>query len=577
MLGSRGAVREGGPLARPSDERETTPIYQRPARVLKEVTVRAGSPRLARDKVLHLLRDGRYHSAYEISNVPTLAAGEWYVALQQLVEYGYDFARKGNSLLLLLEKKATKTPAEDLARLLSGIDASKPDVPTWEHQHRAKQDDDRFVERLGPDGQVSTIDDGGPSFLDPVLSDGDSLRISTDETRLSARASITSTRAILARKSSGKTYLGMVIAEEYLRIAAKGRVPMPFVAIDPTGVWYGLCSDDEGKPSSHAILRLGGTHGTWPLDPKQGAAVAELVVSLWPLPVVLDVSDMLPEEQHEFVADFGNKLYTINNKPIHIFIDEADEYCPQRIESGNKSQQRCLGVLDRMVRRGRVKGIGTTLITQRPAVLNKNALSQVDGIFILSLSAPHDLEAIETWMRPAASSSDRNLCLQALPTLERGEVFFVQANLKAGSLIKFTTREKTTFDSSKTPTVDDPTPDVALLSEVTPLVRARAGAALGDSGSVAWLRDWDERQREAARLKKEAAEKGVPITEWRSDDDARPSSTPIADWKPEASSKDEPPAPEAEDEAYQQGSNDMGGSSENEGDERFFPDEESGD
>ena len=36
--------------------------------------------------------------------------------------------------------------------------------------------------------------------------------------------------------------------------------------------------------------------------------------------------------------------------------------------------------MEDLVRRGRARGLGITLITQRPAVLNKDVLTQVDGI-----------------------------------------------------------------------------------------------------------------------------------------------------------------------------------------------------
>ncbi len=100
-------------------------------------------------------------------------------------------------------------------------------------------------------------------------------------------------------------------------------------------------------------------------------------------------------------------------------------------------------------------------------MISKNVLSQVDGIFFLSVSAPHDLEAIDSWMRPAVEDQDRRLALEAMPTLDRGEAFFVQAHKKSGALMKFRTRSKLTFDSSRTPTVDDPEPPTPSLSKIS--------------------------------------------------------------------------------------------------------------
>ena len=485
-------MRPGGPgngvATSSSVERpDVTPTYERREREHKEITVRPGVARLSRDKVLDLLNDGGFHSAHEISNLPGLNPSEWYVCISQLLEFGCTFRRQGNSIAMNLDRRPTSSRVDhtqELSTLLAGIDATKPDFA----RAPRLQGDRPNIERgdlIEPahDSEVDVGDAGfanSPNDLAPRPLSNDALMVTDDpQCFLPARTMVTATRAILARKSSGKTYLAMVIAEEFLRLTHATGTPFPFVVIDPTGVWYGLCATIEGQPSSHKILRLGGEHGDWPLEPTQGSLAAELVVSLWPQPVILDIADMLPEEQHQFAADFGAKFYTINHKPVHLFVDEADELMPQTVSSGNQVQRRCLGVFDRLVRRGRVKGIGATLITQRPAVISKNVLSQVDGIYVLSVSAPHDLEAIDSWMRPSISSQDRDLCLRALPTLTRGEVFLVQANLKAGALVKFTTRAKTTFDSSRTPTVDDPEPAPAVLSKVAKDVWDKAGKSLG--------------------------------------------------------------------------------------------------
>jgi hypothetical protein len=485
-LGRPGGFGSSAPSSQPGERPASTPTYQKREREHKEITVRPGTARLSRDKVLELLKDGAPHSAHEISNLPGLTPSEWYVCIGQLLEYGYTFRRSGNSIAMNLERRTTSSRidyAQELSGLLAGIDATKPDfgrppslseAPIYESSAPDEPYSDSEVD-VGPAEFANS-----PNDLAPTPASKDALMVTDDPNCfLPARVMVTATRAILARKSSGKTYLAMILAEEFLRLTELTGTPFPWVVIDPTGVWYGLCADTKGQPSPHEILRLGGVNGDWPLDPSQGSVAAELVVSLWPHPVVLDISDMLPEEQHQFAADFGAKFYTINRKPVHVFVDEADEFAPQVVDSGNKVQRRCLGVFDRLVRRGRVKGIGVTLITQRPAVISKNVLSQVDGIYVLSVSAPHDLEAIETWMKPSISASDRDLCLKALPTLIRGEVFLVQANLKAGALVKFSTRKKTTFDSSRTPTVDDPEPVPAVLSKVQKEIWDRAGKVLG--------------------------------------------------------------------------------------------------
>jgi hypothetical protein len=54
--------------------------------------------------------------------------------------------------------------------------------------------------------------------------------------------------------------------------------------------------------------------------------------------------------------------------------------------------------MEQIVRRGRVKGFIPWLISQRPAVLNKNVLSQVDGLIAFKLTASQDRNALDAWI-----------------------------------------------------------------------------------------------------------------------------------------------------------------------------------
>lgn len=67
-----------------------------------------------------------------------------------------------------------------------------------------------------------------------VLRISDMLSLSND--------AVTNTHLILARRRVGKSYLGAVMAEEMVKAG------LPFAALDPTGVWWGLASSADGKP-----------------------------------------------------------------------------------------------------------------------------------------------------------------------------------------------------------------------------------------------------------------------------------------------------------------------------------------
>ncbi len=66
-------------------------------------------------------------------------------------------------------------------------------------------------------------------------------------------------------------------------------------------------------------------------------------------------------------------------------VDEADSVAPQAPIRGDSSM---LAAMDRTVRRGRARGLGVTPITQRPAVLGKNILTQIEILITPRLTSP---------------------------------------------------------------------------------------------------------------------------------------------------------------------------------------------
>lgn len=459
-----------------SNQPSVTPVHER-SRTTTESTLKHQPARTVRDKVLEVLSDGRYHSAHELENLKDLKSGDWVVAVRELIDYGYAFTRRSNSLLV--RRRSLSEHPQDLADLLALIDARSPEDinPT----SLAPAPAPSFVPRSKVVKEVD-VEEENPFEAEPDAFDveeGDRVVLSGEQGGfvISGKQLITSTQAILAKKRSGKTYLAMVMAEQLLKLK------LPFVAVDPTGVWCGLRTMADGTPSPYDVLTLGGPRGHWPLSAELGTKVADLVVDIWPRSVILDLSAMVPEDQHEFVYNLCARIFFINKKPVHFFFDEADEFAPQVSDANYKFQRRCLSAIDRFVRRGGVKGLGSSLITQRPAVLSKNVLSQVGRIVVLNMVAPHDIEAVEEWMKGVVSKTqDRLACLSALPQLASGEAFAVTNGAGVVPLVRFKTRLKETFDSSRTPTMDEvdlPSPQV---SNPPPDIIEHAGVLLGLSG-----------------------------------------------------------------------------------------------
>jgi uncharacterized protein len=164
-----------------------------------------------------------------------------------------------------------------------------------------------------------------------------------------------------------------VLVEELLKHGVQ------VVVADPVGVTWGLRASADGTRPGLPIVVLGGDHGDLPLDVASGQLIADLVVDER-LSVVLDLSLLRKGQQVQFMTDFAEQLYHRNRAPLHLVLDEADAFGPQRPMKG---QERMLGAMEDLVRRGRARGLGVSLVTQRAAVLNKDLLTQVEVLVAL--------------------------------------------------------------------------------------------------------------------------------------------------------------------------------------------------
>lgn len=257
---------------------------------------------------------------------------------------------------------------------------------------------------------------------------------------------ITQTIAILARKRVGKTYTASVIAEEFCK------AKLPFVVLDPTGAWWGLRASSDGKAAGYPVIIIGGSHGDVPLEPTAGRVIADLVVD-HPGYFVIDLSlTNSNAEQDRFATDFAEQLYRRKSRqpdPLHLFIDEADSFAPQRPFPG---QQRMLGAFEAIVRRGGIRGIGVTMITQRPAILNKNVLTQTEVLIALQTTSPQDRAAVQEWVKSHGTREQQETFMNSLAGLQKGQAWiWSPAWLNVFKLV--TIRARATFNSSATPEV----------------------------------------------------------------------------------------------------------------------------
>lgn len=298
----------------------------------------------------------------------------------------------------------------------------------------------------------------------------------SDELYLPIEA-VTETFAILAKRGRGKTSTAVVMTEEMIRAGH------PVVVLDPVGVWWGLRSAADGINDGLPVVILGGDHGDLPLRPEAGALVAETLVASR-APAVIDLSSLSKTQARRFATDFIETLYHRNRDPLHVVVDEADSFAPQRAQADGA---RLLGAMEDLVRRGRARGLGTTLITQRPAVLNKDVLTQAEVLIALGMTGPRDVAAIDEWVRLHADEDQAKEVKASLPSLPVGTAW-VWSPGWLEILRKVQIRPRDTFDSSATP---KPGQARATARHMTPIDVAALGAQM--EALVQQARDNDPR------------------------------------------------------------------------------------
>ena len=256
---------------------------------------------------------------------------------------------------------------------------------------------------------------------------------------------VTQTIGVLAKRGAGKSYTAAVLAEEMLGAS------LPVVIADPVGVFWGLRAAANGRDPGLPILIMGGDHGDVPLESTSGEMVADLVVDER-VSAVLDLSRLRKGEQTRFMEIFAERLYQRNRQALHLVLDEADAFAPQRPMPG---EQRLLGAIEDLVRRGRARGIGLTLVTQRAAVLNKNVLTQAQVLVTLRTIAPQDRDAIDAWVEVHGTKEQRRELMESLAALPIGEAWWWSPGWPTGEGIfrRVKIRRRRTFDSSATPEV----------------------------------------------------------------------------------------------------------------------------
>lgn len=250
--------------------------------------------------------------------------------------------------------------------------------------------------------------------------------------------------AILAKKGSGKTYTARGIVERLL--AMERRV----LILDPLSTWWGLRSSADGQSPGFPVAVFGGPHGDMPMTEAMAEPLAG-IIARENLPAVIDIGDMTKAAQMRIVRDMLAELYAKNRDPLTIVLEEADEFAPQQPRDGDSMQ--VFSQVDRIARRGRAFGFRLISITQRPARLHKDVLTQLSTLIAMRTSSPQDREAIKSWVEGNADRDKAREVMDSLAALPVGEGWIWAPDFDVLERTKFP--PITTLDTSATPKVGE--------------------------------------------------------------------------------------------------------------------------
>ncbi|QRF73940.1 Type IV secretory pathway, VirB4 components [Candidatus Micrarchaeum sp.] len=191
---------------------------------------------------------------------------------------------------------------------------------------------------------------------------------------IDAQKLLTGRCCVIGQSGSGKSFLIGVIAEEL------SKSHLPFLIVDTEGEYVNL-----GK--AYGLIVVGsGPEANIGLDTDYGLLFRQSIQAK--KPVVMDVSDAV-DPQHA-VYEAVRALYDVEEElrnPYLVIIEEADKFVPQIVKSR-------INIIEEVSVRGRKRGIGLLVATQRPANISKNVLAQCSYGFIGKLTIENDFDSI---------------------------------------------------------------------------------------------------------------------------------------------------------------------------------------
>jgi len=140
---------------------------------------------------------------------------------------------------------------------------------------------------------------------------------------------------------------------------------------------------------------------------------------------LLNFRGVPPEVQQIIAAKLCNDLFEKRKKnnipPFFLIVEEAHNFCPER----NFGESPSSYILRNIASEGRKFGLGLGIVSQRPARVDKNVLSQCNTQIIQKVTNPNDLKAIS-----ASAENINSFVVNDIATLPIGTALIIGACAK---------------------------------------------------------------------------------------------------------------------------------------------------
>lgn len=226
----------------------------------------------------------------------------------------------------------------------------------------------------------------------------------TQQIQIRLQSIIGESIAVLGIRGSGKTNTAAVLIEELLT----GGLPLTIVDIE--GEYWGLKEKFE-------ILVIGKSENSdIEVTASQASKFAEFSITN-EVPMILDLSEFTQSEMIDFLIEYFKGIWRTSSehrKPYEIILEEAHEFVPQTTKTPLKE------MLTRIALRGRKRGLGMILISQRSAKVEKDVLTQASTLFLHRVVHPIDLRIYQEIL--PLKSKDVEIMVS---NLQKGEAIFL--------------------------------------------------------------------------------------------------------------------------------------------------------